>query len=224
MAPPRLVVVHNEVDSDATFHCEALEGALPATSTIAVDYPAGERPALGSADGVVLSGSTAGVYEVGENPWIDEQQALVRELIERRIPTLGVCFGHQLVNAALGGTVEADELRCRPVAVEFADDSLFRNVSSVVPAVHGDVVTHPGDDLEVIASAEHARVFATRHREAPLWTVQFHPELTAAHRDRLEAAFPWREGEHGLEEVTASRVLENFVNFVTERAGRANAE
>lgn len=222
MSTPRLVVVHNEVDPDATFHCEALEAAI--SGATGIDYPAGERPDLESADGVVLSGSTAGVYEVDENPWIDDQQVLVQTLIERRVPTLGVCFGHQLVNAALGGTVEPDDLRARPVGVDLTDDPLFRECSPVVPAVHGDVVTDPGDGLEVIASADHARVFATRHRSAPLWTVQFHPELTAAHRGDLEAAFPWHEGEHALEEVTAERVLENFVALVAERVDQVEVD
>jgi hypothetical protein len=39
--------------------------------------------------------------------------------------------------------------------------------------------------MEVIASADHASVFGTRHRSAPVWTVQFHPEIDALHEDRL---------------------------------------
>ncbi len=215
MSEPTLVVVRNEVDPDCTFHCDAVCEALPGAGT--VEYPAGERPDLEDVDGVVLSGSTAGVYEADDRPWIDDQQALVRTLVDREIPTLGICFGHQLVNAALGGTVEAVDENCRPVRVDLADDPLFRGLEPVVPAVHGDVVIEPGDDLEVLASADYYHAFATRHREAPLWTVQFHPELTAAHRDQLAADFGWTEDEYGFGDVNARRLFENFVSIVADR-------
>ncbi|AXR79524.1 type 1 glutamine amidotransferase [Natrarchaeobaculum sulfurireducens] len=214
MSEPTLVVVRNEVDPDCTFHCDAISDALPDARTVA--YPDGDRPDLEAVDGVVLSGSTAGVYEADDRPWIVEQQALVDELLEREIPTLGICFGHQLVNAALGGTVEPAEETCRPVRVDIADDPLFRGLEPVVPVVHGDVVTEVGDGLEVLASADYYHAFATRHREAPLWTVQFHPELTAAHRDRLAADFDWTEADYGFDDVNARRVLENFVSIVAD--------
>ena len=216
MSEPSLIVVRNEVDADCEFHCDALESLVP--NARAVDFPAGERPDLEAADGVVLTGSTAGIYEGDERPWIDDEKRLVRELIDREIPTLGVCFGHQIANAALDGTVEAVETTTRPVEMEIAaaaaDDPLFDGVSSVVPVTHGDVVTEPGEGMDVIASADYYRAFATRHREAPLWTVQFHPEYTAALRDRLEAEFDWTEDERGLEDATATRIVENFAAVV----------
>lgn len=218
MSAPSLTVVRSEVDPDCEYHCDALESLVP--NARAVDFPAGERPDLEAADGVVLTGSTAGVYERDERPWIDDQLRLVRELLEREIPTLGVCFGHQVANAALGGTVEARETTCRPVEVEFEanEEPLFDGVSPVVPVAHGDVVTEPGDGMEIIASSDYYHAFATRHRDAPLWTVQFHPEFTADLRGRLEADFGWTEAEYGFEDVTAARVVENFASMVADAA------
>ncbi|SDL01010.1 type 1 glutamine amidotransferase [Natronorubrum texcoconense] len=218
MESPTIVVVRSEVDPDAEYHCDALAGFVSsaAPSTREIDYPAGERPDLERADGVVLTGSTAGVYEVDERPWIADQQRLVRELIDREIPTLGVCFGHQIANAALGGTVEHVGTTARPVDADLADDPLFDDVSSVVPVTHGDVVTEVGDEMEVIASADYYHAFATRHRTAPLWTVQFHPEFTADLRDRLAADFDWKEDDHGFEDVNATRVIENFASMVAD--------
>ncbi len=208
MQSPELMVVRNEVDSNCEYHCDALTAQFPGAREI--DYPAGDRPDLDRVDGVVLTGSTAGVYEVDERPWIGEQQQLVRDLIDREIPTLGVCFGHQLVNVALGGTVEHVGTTCRPVDATLADDPLFTDVSSTVPVAHGDVVTDAGDDLEVIASADYYEVFGTRHRDAPLWTVQFHPEFTAALCDRLVADFGWTDDGAGFDAIDATHVFENF--------------
>ncbi|MFP8951976.1 type 1 glutamine amidotransferase [Natrialbaceae archaeon A-arb3/5] len=212
MTQPTIAVVRNEVDSDCAYHCDAI--AANFANGREVDYPAGERPDLDAIDGVVLSGSTAGVYEADERPWIDEQKGLVRELVDREIPTLGVCFGHQIVNSALGGTVEHVESNCRPVEIEFADEPLFDGVSPVVPVAHGDVVTDVADDMDVIASADYYPAFATRHRSAPLWTVQFHPELTAAHRERLVDGFDWTDGEHGFGDMNTTRMFENFSSIV----------
>jgi GMP synthase (glutamine-hydrolysing) len=87
-----------------------------------------------------------------------------------------------------------------------------------VTAVHGDAVTDPGAGLEVVASAPHCEVFGTRHRSAPLWTVQFHPELGAAHRDRVAADFGWTETDHSFGEANATRVLANFRRLVAGAA------
>jgi len=219
----RLAVIRNEVDDDVEYHCDALVSYFPEAREI--DYPAGERFDPAAVDGVVLSGSTAGVYERDERPWIDEQERLVRELIDRSVPTLGVCFGHQIANSALGGTVGAREsMATRLVEVEFDDDPLFAGVEPVVAATHGDAVTDPGPNMEVIASASHCRVFGTRHRSAPLWTVQFHPEFTPAVRDRLRDDFDFSATDHAFEDVNAPTVFENFQSLVTQRPhGRKRA-
>ncbi|MXV62589.1 type 1 glutamine amidotransferase [Natronorubrum sp. JWXQ-INN-674] len=215
---PTITVVRNEVDPDAEYHCDALaefvSDAAPGAREL--DYPGGERPDLERADGVVLTGSTAGVYEADERPWITEQERLVRELLDREIPTLGVCFGHQIVNRALGGTVEHVGTTARPVEAELDDDPLFEGVSPVVPVLHGDVVTESGDGLEIIGSADYYCAFATRHRTAPLWTVQFHPEFTPDLRERLAAEADWTEDACRLDDSDAYRVIENFASIVAD--------
>ena len=205
---PRLYVVRNEVDPDCEYHCDALAAGFPTAEE--VDFVAGERVPLDEADSVVLTGSTAGVYEAEDRPWIAEQEALVRELVEREIPTLGVCFGHQVVNSALGGSVERVGTTAGLVEATLADDPLFDGIDPVVVSLHGDAVTELGEGMAVIASAPHARVFGTRHRTAPLWTVQFHPEITAAHLDAIVEEFDWDAGGHSFEDVTAGRIFENF--------------
>lgn len=207
-----LVVVRNEVDPDCAYHCDAVAAQFPTAEEI--DFVAGERVPIGDVDGVILTGSTAAVYESNSRPWIAEQEALVRELVDRQIPTLGVCFGHQVVNSALGGTVEEVGTTATLVDATLADDPLFDGVDSVVVSLHGDAVTTPGEAMDVIASADHARIFGTRHRTAPLWTVQFHPEITAAHRNRLVEDFGWETDQHSFADVTAGRIFENFETLV----------
>ncbi|MFC5134899.1 MULTISPECIES: type 1 glutamine amidotransferase [Haloferacaceae] len=212
---PNLYVVRNEPNPDREYHCDALASWFPDATE--VDFVAGERVLLEEADGVVLTGSTAGVYEVDDRPWIAEAEELVRELVDRGIPTLGVCFGHQVVNSALGGTVEKVETTHALVEADLGDDPIFDGVAPVVVALHGDAVTELGDGLVAIASADHARIFGTRHRTAPLWTVQFHPEIEAEHREAIREAGDWDEREFSFADVTPGRVFENFERLAAER-------
>ena len=199
-----------EVDPDRAYHCDALAERFPGAD--GYDLTRSTEGALDGVDAAVISGSTAGVYEDDEHGWIEGAREVIRGLVEREVPTLGVCFGHQLVNDALGGTVEHRGVRAGLASAEFVDDPLFEGVPPVVPAVHGDFVVDAGDGMEPIASPVDYDypLLATRHRTAPVWTVQFHPELTAEHRDRLVADFGWEDGPHSFGEADGEQLFENF--------------
>lgn len=221
-----LLVLENEVDRDKRYFVPEISRYLPDHRVRDVAGDDGvpdlaefaDRPDtsdiadINDIDGVVLSGSTAGVYDSADYPWMDDLRDLVHELVHRRIPTLGVCFGHQLVNDALGGTIEHRGLTAELVAVDLADDPLFDGVSSTVPMVHGDHVTEPGEGMTTIASAEYYPHLASRHRDAPLWTVQYHPEFTRRLLPRIAADFGWN-GSEDFSGVSVERTFENFVRL-----------
>jgi GMP synthase (glutamine-hydrolysing) len=70
-----LALVRTGVDSDYAYHCDALAGHFE--GAVEADYPAGEGPDLDRVDGVVLTGSTASVYEAERRPWIRDLEGLV---------------------------------------------------------------------------------------------------------------------------------------------------
>jgi len=176
----------------------------------------GGQPSLDGVDGVVLSGCTAGVYDRDDYPWMDEQAELVRELIERETPTLGVCFGHQLVNHALGGRVGHRGPTNRLVRADLGDDPLFEGVGDVIPVVHGDHVVDRGDGMEPVGSTDYYEHFATRHRDAPVWTIQYHPEFTERVLDRIRADFGWEETDPSFSDVSVEETLRNFERLAIE--------
>lgn len=108
---------------------------------------------------------------------------LVRQL-QRDLPLLGVCLGHQTIAAALGGRViRAYEPRHgRTSLVEHDGAGLFGGVPSPlrVCRYHSLVVDEPSlpEELQVTARADDGAVMAIAHRDRPVYGVQFHPEAT----------------------------------------------
>lgn len=168
-------------------------------------------------DGVIFTGSTAHIYESGNEEWIDPATQLVNECIDAAIPVLGVCFGHQLVNAALGGTVEPDEERTRLVELtEYENTGVLAGINPVVPVLHGDVVTESGAGLRVIGQTTYDPQFCTAHETAPAWTVQFHPEFTMDFAAQWETEIEFSTDGYSWDQVNSPRVFTTFAEICLE--------
>ncbi|PYP14958.1 MAG: anthranilate/aminodeoxychorismate synthase component II [Gemmatimonadetes bacterium] len=125
---------------------------------------------------------------------------LVRALAGK-IPILGVCLGHQAIGEAFGGrVVRADRLmhgKTCPVIHE--KDELFEGIPSPVTGMrYHSLVVEPASlpkDLVITAWSgdrpKDAEIMAMKHRNHPIYGVQFHPESIGT--------------EHG------KRLLENFL-------------
>jgi GMP synthase-like glutamine amidotransferase len=162
----------------------------------------GEFPAsLAGYDGIFLSGSPHGSYD--DVAFIHREHDLIRDAAARGIPMLGICFGSQILASALCGR---DQVFRRPdcevgykwldVHPHGADDPIVR---TLLPRVymfvwHNDEVRADHPDMDVLASSEACPNQIWRHRRAPAWGIQGHPEVTRAQfgqwsaesRERLE--------------------------------------
>ena len=125
---------------------------------------------------------------------------LIRQL-KGRIPILGVCLGHQAIGEAFGATVTyASRLMHGKTSLltDVADDIIFKGIKkpAQVARYHSLSVqesTLP-EELEVTARSDDGEIMAMRHREYPIYGLQFHPESvmtpegSAMIRNFLEAA------------------------------------
>ena len=107
----------------------------------------------------------------------------VARTLGTEIPVLGVCLGHQAICAAFGATVTyAKELmHGKQSDVRFAlDCPLFAGCPEVAPVARYHSLAADADtipkELETIAVTTDGEVMAVRHRDYPIYGVQFHPE------------------------------------------------
>jgi anthranilate synthase/aminodeoxychorismate synthase-like glutamine amidotransferase len=122
---------------------------------------------------LVISPGPGRPEDAGETP------AILRRLAER-VPTLGVCLGHQAIVQVFGGEVgQARELvHGKATAVTHDGRGIFFGLPEGFQAgrYHSLAATSVPDVFEVSATAADGEVMAVRHRELPLDGVQFHPE------------------------------------------------
>ena len=115
------------------------------------------------------------------HPKRDEDFGICREVIAcAKIPVLGVCLGHQGISLNEGACVDlAPEPRHgRLSEVSHTGVEILRDIPSPFAVVryHSLAVTDLPSTLEAIGYAEDGVLMAIRHKERPLWGVQFHPE------------------------------------------------
>ena len=118
----------------------------------------------------------------------DQLVGLVRD---SRVPTLGVCLGHQAVVQAFGGEIGQAQrlLHGKTSKIDHDGKGVFTGLPQglEVGRYHSLAATRIPDELEVTAHSEDGEIMGVRHRELPIEGVQFHPEsvLTPLGKDLL---------------------------------------
>ncbi len=119
--------------------------------------------------------------------------------VSKRIPTLGVCLGHQAICNAYGAVITyAKELmHGKQSEVTFRASPIFKGIpeKSLVARYHSlaaEKDTMP-DCLRITAVTDDGEIMAVEHKEFPIFGVQFHPESIMTPQGR--------------------RILENFINL-----------
>lgn len=155
-------------------------------------------------DLLIMMGGPMGVYEQDRHPWIPCQLRRLAPRLAANRPTLGVCFGAQMMAQALGGRVyrgAATEVGFHPIILgEKARTGPLRHVENLpVLHWHGDTFDLP-DDVELLASS-HVYAHQAFRRGPNILALQFHAEMGLD--PRFEA---WIEG--GQEAMAAAGITE----------------
>ncbi|WP_221089360.1 chorismate-binding protein [Deinococcus aquaedulcis] len=139
---------------------------------------------------VLLRGQPHAVL-VGPGPGTPETSgctlALTRACLERRIPLLGVCLGHQALGQVLGGqVVRAQPVHGRPEYVRHSGTDLFAGVpQGAAFGRYHSLVVRGLDPTLVTAQSADGEAMALAVPGQPAWGVQFHPESVLSPAGRL---------------------------------------
>ena len=128
---------------------------------------------------VILSGGPKSVYE--EPPNLGNMICGMVKEGTMRMPLLGICYGHQIIAYEWGGKVakgESAEYGMGQVEID-SEDVLFKELPRKlrVWVSHYDEVKEVPEGFVKLAHSEVCAVEAMRHRELPVFSVQFHPEV-----------------------------------------------
>jgi GMP synthase (glutamine-hydrolysing) len=195
---------------------------------VALDARRGELPSQNETGALVITGSPESV--TSRAPWILAAEERVASLVRAGVPTLGICFGHQLLGQALGGLVEENPGGREIGTVElerFAEDPLLDGAPDSFGAnmSHRDSVTRLPPGARVLGRTRLEPNAAVRF--APrAWGVQFHPEFDAdvmrgyiaARLDRLAAENIDARELRATDAPAAARVLRTFAGLAREGA------
>jgi GMP synthase (glutamine-hydrolysing) len=166
---------------------------------------------------IVLSGGPASVY-AEDAPEVDPA------LWELGVPTLGICYGMQLMARDLGGRVErtgASEFGRTDLHAE--EGALFEQTpdDQVVWMSHRDSVTAPPEGASVTGSSPSTPIAAFEAPDRGLYGVQFHPEVVhTPHGNEVLKSFLY--GVAGAPPTwTAAAVIEEQVGRIRSQVGSA---
>ncbi len=131
-----------------------------------MDFPA----QINLCDGWLITGSKHGAYE--DHAFIPPLEEMIRAIYAADIPLVGVCFGHQIIAQALGGTVTKFDggWAVGRQTYDWGDDTVALN------AWHQDQVTHRPQESQVVGKNTFCQNAALIYGKKA-FTVQPHPEF-----------------------------------------------
>lgn len=194
----------------------------------AVRAPDSKIPSdLSKYDGAVLSGSKTRISET--EPWIEAEMSAIRQLFERKIPTLGICYGEQLIARTMGGdTGQAKNAEFGWVELEVSAESpIFAGMPKKFFSFeyHRDEVRKLPPGFNLTASSGECAVQAYDVQGSPMWGLQFHPERGVEHGERSiarvaaegEKVFNARKGHELFQASVGETIFKNFLKIVWAR-------
>lgn len=165
---------------------ERLKGIEDTVATLRIPYKvvrpyAGEVLEPGRYRGIIISGGAPNVSEIDQYPFLRGVIDFTKHEVDEGVPLLGICLGHQVLAAAIGGKVEkAQQPEAGFIEIYHNSGSIFRGLPEklVVFQYHFDEVSRLPAETEILAYSTRSSVQAFKVKDRPAFGVQFHPEIS----------------------------------------------
>jgi GMP synthase (glutamine-hydrolysing) len=180
-----LNVVHQDSAGPGVFASVTAERE----DTVEVWEPPHERPpAVRSHDAVFVFGGAMHVDQENEHPWLKAEKAWLSELVDRRVPVLGLCLGSQLLAEAAGAVPHRSAKRevgwhDVRLCAEAVGDPLLGALPASFEAFewHSYEFPLPPGGVPLARSEGCLQAFRL---DGPAWGLQFHAEVVQSSIDR----------------------------------------
>lgn len=130
------------------------------------------------AEAIIIFGSSASVTE--GLPWQAAFHTWVKEQTENNLPTLGICYGHQLIAHLYGGEVNfalpTQEKYKGLRQIDIEKDGFWSSRTGRFIVSHREIVTRLPEAFEVCAKSPQSDFEIIKHKQKPIWGIQSHPE------------------------------------------------
>jgi GMP synthase-like glutamine amidotransferase len=156
----------------------------PEVEVVVYDVIGGQLPAdPGECDAWITTGSRYSVND--DEPWIRDLEQFVREVAKEEVPFVGICFGHQLIAKALGGSVVKSDRGWGVGAKEVnVKGDVGLGSSYTVLTSYQDQIEDVPPGAEILGWNEHCPVSMLGVGENMIG-IQGHPEFDAAYSEAL---------------------------------------
>ena len=128
--------------------------------------------------GIILSGGPLNVYEI-------KKYSFDKRIIQKGVPVLGICFGHQILSKLNGGKVKQSKHREFGLAniskknYSLLIKNFFKKKKTIkVWMSHADQVSKLPKNFKVVASSQNSKFAVVENKSKNYYGVQFHPEVT----------------------------------------------
>ena len=132
----------------------------------------------GLVKGIILSGGPLNVYEI-------KKYSFDKRIIQKGVPVLGICFGHQILSKLNGGKVKQSKHREFGLAniskknYSLLIKNFFKKKKTIkVWMSHADQVSKLPKNFKVVASSQNSKFALVENKSKNYYGVQFHPEVT----------------------------------------------
>ncbi len=178
-------------------------------------------------DAVIIAGLGEGGFEKPPKNFdklLELMEKVTKKLFQLNKPTLGICFGHQLIAYFNGAKIKQDKNQAETgitkiqIISKQSDDLIFNGLTNSFLSVEGhksSIVKIPNNAINLATSKKHE--FQLLKYSDKIYTTQFHPELNykdLIERLKLYPEYKKNSLDTNYKKVTSEKILYNFIHLI----------